>query len=52
MPLFGKLADRGDNGLMSQSNDLLGAWVLGSFIESERSNEKLKSKCRIGEEEG
>ena len=35
MPLFGKLADRGDSGLMSQSNDLPGAWVPGSFIESE-----------------
>ena len=36
MPLFGKPAGQEDSGLMSQSNDILGAWMPGSFIESER----------------
>ena len=36
MTLFEKLADREDGRLMSQHNDLIGVWMSGSFIESER----------------
>ena len=31
--LFKKLADQEDGRLMSQNNHLMGAWMLGSFIE-------------------
>ena len=50
--LFGKPADREDGRLMSQSNHLAGAWMPGSFIESEREtdNVELKSKGRIERE--
>ena len=52
MTLFGKLADQEDGRLMSQSNHLAGAWMPGSFIESEREtdNVELKSKGRIERE--
>ena len=32
---------------MSQSNHLVRVWIPSSFVESERSNEELKSKGRI-----
>ena len=52
MTLFRKLADQTDGRLMSQSNHLIGAWMPGSFIESEREtdNVELKSKGRIERE--
>ena len=31
--LFKKLADQEDGRLMSQNSHLMGAWMLGSFIE-------------------
>ena len=52
MTLFGKLADREDGRLMSQSNYLAGIWMSDSFMEPERerNNEELKSKGRIERE--
>lgn len=50
--VFRKPPDWKDGRLMSQSNRLAGAWMSGSFIESEREtdNVELKSKGRIERE--
>ena len=49
--LVGELADQQDGRLAPQNNHLIGVWMPGSFIDlRERSNEKPKSKSRIGRE--
>ena len=52
MTLFGKLADQIDGRLTSQSNHLIGAWMPGSFIESERETQggsKVERQNREGD---
>ena len=52
MTLFRKLADQTDGRLMSQSNHLIGAWMPGSFIESDRETQrgsKVEGQNREGE---
>ena len=52
MTLFRKPADQEDGRLMSQSNHLVGVWMLVSVIESEREKQwgtKVKRQKREGE---
>ena len=43
MTLFGKLADREDDRLMSQNNHLIGVWMPDSFIKQrEGGGSKVK----------
>ena len=52
MTLFRKPADQEDGRLMSQSNHLVGVWMLVSVTESEREKQcgtKVKRQNREGE---
>ena len=52
MTLFRKPADQIDGRLTSRSNHLIGAWMPGSFIESERETQggsKVERQNREGD---
>ena len=42
MTSFGKLADPEYGSLMSPNNQLIGAWMPGSFIEIRKGGEQVK----------